>query len=110
MKSLVILLMFGSLSLNAFSNELTTQKIIKDELSKDLSSDFAQEVRKEIALELGATPVLINNISNHSGMDGNYVGLFKKNGQTFSFQVFISYGTQGAFSTSIRHITLVPSL
>lgn len=73
-------------------------------------NDLSQDLQHSMIKELGARPVIVSDISKTTQIDDTYVGIFTKNGQTYSFEVFIWYGTQGADAATIYNITHVPAM
>ncbi len=89
---LIILSLISIFSLYSFSSELPKFK----DLSKTIQEDLLNELRAE--------PIFIKNTSAETGVDGTYLGLIKKNDETYIFDAFIWYGTQGADGVAIKNL------
>lgn len=98
MKKLILTLSFLLVSLSSFSSELPQF----NELSITLQNDIINE--------LGAEPVFIKDLSNYTGVEGSYIGLVKRNGELYSFDAFIWYGTQGSDGIEISNISAIQGL
>jgi hypothetical protein len=97
-KILIGIITFLSICINTFGSHLPEFK------------DFNQSLREDIVDILEVEPVIVSNISASTGLTNTYVGLFKKNGETFSFELYVWYGSQGASGAAIKNITKVPAL
>lgn len=106
MKTLVL-----SATLSLFLLSLSSSASAGEATKLPSFSELHPNVQADILDEIGTTPMIVEDISDLiEGFDGSYVGLYKKEGKTYSFRVYVVFATQGGTSAMVTESKEVKGL